>query len=278
MNEIQSKYTTSLALLIKYRALRKQGQFHEDVCKALGVASSTMYQWNNPKTSFLLRDVPVLTKGRSGYSQEDRNAAVKAYYDMIGKGANMSQVCALLGIDLKTLKSWIDKSIHTYMEKSTAETSRVFPFLALQPEGNTYNEPVLFGKLLDWTREPFKDLYKAYDEIEAINQRLVEIQSNFDNFKSTQFSANTQRVTALEHRLAQNATTQHVAALTERVQSLEHAAQDAHQALYDARERLLALETRDTEPTPFHAVDRTYVLVIAILVITVAITLVTVLL
>jgi len=77
---------------------------------------------------------------------------------------------------------------------------------------------------------------------------------------------------------AQNATTQHVAALTERVQSLEHDAQDAHQALYDARERLLALETRDTEDTPFHAVDRTYVLVIAIMVVTVAITLVTVLL
>jgi transposase-like protein len=77
---------------------------------------------------------------------------------------------------------------------------------------------------------------------------------------------------------AQNATTQHVAALTERVQSLEHDAQDAHQALYDARERLLALETRDTEPTPFHAVDRTYVIVIAIMVVTVAITLVTVLL
>jgi transposase-like protein len=276
MNEIQSKYTTSLALLIKYRALRKQGQFHEDVCKALGVASSTMYQWNNPKTSFLLRDVPVLTKGRSGYSQEDRNAAVKAYYDMIGKGANMSQVCALLGIDLKTMKDWINKSIHTYMEKSTAETSRVFPFLALQPEGNTYNEPVLFGKLLDWTREPFKDLYKAYDEIEAINQRLVEIQSNFDNFKSTQFSANTQRVSGIEHRLALEEDARD--RIRERVQSLEHAAQDAHQALYDARERLLALETRDTEPTPFHAVDRTYVLVIAIMVVTVAITLVTVLL
>jgi transposase-like protein len=76
----------------------------------------------------------------------------------------------------------------------------------------------------------------------------------------------------------QSATTQHVAALTERVQSLEHDAQDAHQALYDARERLSALEASDTEPTPFHAVDRTYVLVIAIMVVTVAITLVTVLL
>jgi len=77
---------------------------------------------------------------------------------------------------------------------------------------------------------------------------------------------------------AQNATTQHVAALTERVQSLEHDAKDAHQALYDVRERLSALEASDTEPSPFHAVDRTYVLVIAIMVVTVAITLVTVLL
>jgi len=102
---------------------------------------------------------------------------------------------------------------------------------------------------------------------------------------------------------AQNATTQHVAALTERlaeleskaenyaahayerhaeikarVDSLEHDAQDAHEAAYNVRERLSALEASDTEPTPFHAVDRTYVLVIAIMVVTVAITLVTVLL
>jgi len=67
-------------------------------------------------------------------------------------------------------------------------------------------------------------------------------------------------------------------ALTERVQSLEHDAKDAHEAAYNVRERLSALEASDTEPTPFHAVDRTYVLVIAIMVVTVAITLVTVLL
>jgi len=68
------------------------------------------------------------------------------------------------------------------------------------------------------------------------------------------------------------------AEINARVDALEHDAQEAHEAAYKVCERLDALEASDTEPTPFHAVDRTYVIVIAIMVITVAITLVTVLL
>jgi len=284
MNEIQSKYTTSLALLIKYRALRKQGQFHEDVCKALGVASSTMYQWNNPKTSFLIRDVPVLTKGRSGYSQEDRNAAVKAYYDMIGKGANMSQVCALLGIDLKTMKDWINKSINTHMGKTTVDTAPTAP----AQNATTQHVAALTERLAELESKAENYAAHAYERHAEIKTRVDALEGKMDNWIEPQTVAGIKewrnivdRFDALE--AAQDARA--VPALAEmctdlaaRVQSLEHAAQDAHQALYDARERLLALETRDTEPTPFHAVDRTYVLVIAILVITVAITLVTVLL
>jgi hypothetical protein len=232
-----------------------------------GLQSFTAKEINAMPMPVIEKVFPLNSRPSRRYTQNERDAISARRAELIDMGISHTKATQIAGVARKSFYSWV-ASGYVKTDTSALESTRVGAQLEITPEP----APVISKSE---TAAPYTPDTRLSAPAPIVSPAYLATLTDL----TSELAAETGRaVTALEHRLAQNATTQHVAALTERVQYLEHAAQDAHQALYDARERLLALEASDTEPTPFHAVDRTYVIVIAIMVVTVAITLVTVLL
>jgi len=196
------------------------------------------------------------------YNAEQKARVLRSYRDFHSQ-LSLSEAARFFGLPKTTLHRWIKEAEATAPVISKSETAAPY---TPDAEAEALVERIHIES--NRVHELTKRLNELEERVQATAQYVHATAKNVEEMDA--------RLSDIEHRLALEGDAR--TRILERVQYLEHDAQEAHEAAYKVRERLDALEASDTEPTPFHAVDRTYALVIAIMVITVAITLVTVLL